>query len=429
MKNLIVLFLLTFSIDVCGQGRTFLSLAEAIDYAMGHNLTLLNAQIDVEKSNKKIWETTASGLPQISLSGQWQHTITDIPEISFMPGQTATLGVRNNLTAGGKLEQLIFNGSYLVGVQSSKLYRSLATLGVEKGEIEIGASVSQAYYVSLLSRESVVIINENIVLLNKTLNEMRKTNAQGFIDRTSVDRIEVAYNQLLAQRNSLDRQVVNSLDLLKYLIGMELSEQVELTDHLTDILSTIPTFYYDLNYYNPDLHIDIRMAEIQVEVSNQIKKLYQSEWLPSLGAQLVYQHNFTLPDFSFQRAANAYLGVGLNVPIFKSGATRAKVNQAKLAIQQSINTEKLKRLELDLEFNNAHSEFQLSWDNFTLQRQNMALAAKVLRDTQISLNQGVSSSNDLVQSNNSYLEAVRSYLSSQLNLLNSKLRLDKVLSN
>lgn len=428
MKNIFSTLLLLLPISVFGQSAIPLSLNDAKDYANGHNLTLANAQLDIEKAQKKIWETTASGLPQLSASAQWQYTITDIPTIEMAPGQSISVGVRNNLNASASLDQLIFNGSYIVGLRASKVYKSLATLGAEKGRIEIEAAVSQAYYLALLSDESDKILTQNIDLIEKTLNEMKKMNEQGFVDRTSVDRIEVAYNQLLAQSNSIKRQVKTTRDMIKFLIGMPMENKILLTDNLIDIIEQIPQSYLHLDGFDADVHIDVQLAQTDVKVSELTKKLYQSEWMPSLGAKLMFSHNFIMPQLSFQKASNAYLGVGLNVPIFASGGTKAKVDQAKLALQQSINKELLARQQLDLEFQNANNEFKLSWDNFTLQKQNTALAGKVLNDTKKSLREGVSSSNDLIQANNSYLEAVVSYLQSQLNLLNAKVRLDKVLS-
>ena len=64
------------------------SLLDAIDYAMQNAYQKINADHDVEIARKKIWETTAIGLPQVSASTGYNYHIqqmeTPLPA-DFMP--------------------------------------------------------------------------------------------------------------------------------------------------------------------------------------------------------------------------------------------------------------------------------------------------------------------------------------------------------
>ena len=50
-----------------------LSLYEAQEYAVNNNITLQNAALDIESARKKVWETTAIGLPQVNGNFNYQH--------------------------------------------------------------------------------------------------------------------------------------------------------------------------------------------------------------------------------------------------------------------------------------------------------------------------------------------------------------------
>lgn len=431
MKKLLTIILVACAVGA--QAQQQMSLAQAQEYALSNNLTLRNTNLDLEKAKRKVWETAADGMPQIAATGSYQHMLSKLPELDLSGGAggeagKVTLGVLNTYTAGGTINQLIFNGSYIVGLQAAKTYRNFAELGVEKSIIEIRASVAQSYYMCLVSSYSHVILQENLGLLEKTVKEMRAMKEQGLIDRTSLDQLEVSYNLLAAQCNSAGRQVKNTRDMLKYIIGMPMSEPIELTDQLESILSEVSADYLNLTDYSQDQHIDTRLAQMDVKVNQLLLKLEKSAYLPTIGAQLGLSHNFTMPEFSFQSATTTYFGASVSLPIFTSGKTHSKVQQARITLNQSKNKEALARQSLDLEFQGASDAFQLAWDNFEVQKRNLKLAARVLEDMKKSITVGMKSSTELIQANNSYLEAVGGMISSELNLLNSKTRIDKILS-
>ena len=105
------------------------SLEEAITFALDSNYTAINARRDIAKAIKLKWETTATGLPQIDANINYNNNlkqpVTLIPaEITggdpgtFVP---VTFGTKQNASAVATLNQLIFDGSYLVGLQAARV--------------------------------------------------------------------------------------------------------------------------------------------------------------------------------------------------------------------------------------------------------------------------------------------------------------------
>ena len=71
-------------------------------------------------------------------------------------------GLKHNLTGTATLNQLIFDGSYLVGLQSAKTYLKISENAKEKTEIGIREAIINAYGNVLLSEEGIRILENNI---------------------------------------------------------------------------------------------------------------------------------------------------------------------------------------------------------------------------------------------------------------------------
>jgi len=64
------------------QETVKLSLQDALMMASKNNTNILNSDLDLKIAQKKVWETIASGLPQISGKGSYSH-IFKVPTLSF----------------------------------------------------------------------------------------------------------------------------------------------------------------------------------------------------------------------------------------------------------------------------------------------------------------------------------------------------------
>ena len=155
MKKII---LTLFSLAICVVGMTqeipqALSLQEAIDFALENNRTVKNAQRDVEAAKQQKWETISTGLPQINASigyNKWlKQQLSLIPAEFFggNPGEFAEIafGTKQSVNAKITLEQKIFDGSYLVGLQSAKVFLEISKNAKEKTDLEVRKAVINAY--------------------------------------------------------------------------------------------------------------------------------------------------------------------------------------------------------------------------------------------------------------------------------------------
>ena len=176
-KRVLYFSLICSVVGFSQETPTSFSLQEAIDFALQNNRTAKNASSDIEAAKQQKWETTATGLPQISASIDYQNFLKQ--QVSLIPAEffggnpgeftEVIFGTKQSATATATLTQKIFDGSYLVGLQSAKVYLQISKNAKEKTDLEVRKAVIDAYGNVLLAEESVAVLERNVETLEKNL--------------------------------------------------------------------------------------------------------------------------------------------------------------------------------------------------------------------------------------------------------------------
>ena len=146
--------------NVCGQVPMSLDLKSAREYALNYNRTIKSSGLAVDKSQELLWSTIAAGLPQINATTDYTNAMGAKIKIQFDENLPPTeIPIKPSSNFNLQLGQLLFNGSYLVGIQTAKLAQKLSEKNLEKTEQEVVSQVTQSYYLILVSEESLQILN------------------------------------------------------------------------------------------------------------------------------------------------------------------------------------------------------------------------------------------------------------------------------
>ncbi|KAA6455377.1 TolC family protein, partial [Acidobacteria bacterium AB60] len=136
---------------------------------------------------------------------------------------------------GLSLNQILFNGSYLVGLKASRTYRELSQRNYTRSKIEANVAVTKAYYQVLVSDEQIKLYDANITQLKQQVDQTVAQNKQGFVEKIDVDRITVQYNNLITNRENVVRSLALNYQMLKFQMGMPVDENLVLKDKLSDV--------------------------------------------------------------------------------------------------------------------------------------------------------------------------------------------------
>lgn len=443
MTNKLFTFgLLLFSLMAFSQEKKYsFSLEEAVTFALDSNYTALNARRDIAKAIQTKWETTATGLPQISANVSYNNNlkqpVTLIPA-EFSGGEPGTFtpvtfGTKQNATAVATLEQLIFDGSYLVGLQAAKAFLDYSENANEKVRLEVRKGVINAYGSVLLSEELVAIFKKNKETLDKNLYETRKIYENGLTEEENVEQLEITLLDIETNLNNAERMLVIAKQMFNTALGIDINAKVTLTEKLDALAQEniqLETLNESLSIEN---NIDYKIAYNLTEQRSLEMKLEKSRALPRLSAFVNYgtqanSNSFTFFDSEQLWFQYSVLGVSMNIPIFSSGMRGARTQQARIALDQSKTQLEETVQNIKLEFDRAKSDYQFSIDKYENAKKNLALAERIEYKNQIKFTEGLSTSFDLRQAQTQLYTAQQQYFQSMVDVINTKAALENVLN-
>ena len=133
------------------------------------------------------------------------------------------------------LSQMIFNGSYFVGVKASKTFQELAQKDHIKSKIDVTESVTKAYYSVLVNTMLMETVNANFQRLDSLVRETTIMHENGFVELLDLNRTKVEYNNIKTQKINAERAVEISKWLLKFQMGMPMENPIEIAERLEDL--------------------------------------------------------------------------------------------------------------------------------------------------------------------------------------------------
>lgn len=418
------------------------TLQEAISYGLSNNYTSKNASRDVAIALKQKWEIISQGLPQISGTVDYQNQLIQptqlIPAQFFDPSAPAgtfapvQFSPKQSMNATATYNQLIFDGSYIVGIQSARTLLQITENAKVRSDLEVKQAIIDAYGNVLLARESVSILERNRTTLSKNLNDTQKIFENGFAEEEDVEQLQITLLGLETNLNNAQRQELIALDMLKVTMGIPLEYTIDVVDNLEDLTMQ----YYDLGLLkkqiNIEENIDYRLAEDQANQAEVLVKLEKSKALPTLSAFINYGYQGFSNEFTFFSDNQEYfdqsiLGVSLNIPIFSSGMRSARTAQKKLEYEQRLEELEETRNRVKLQIASARNDYKFSLENFANQEKNLELAERIENKNQIKFFEGIASSFELSEAQQQLYQAQQDYLQAMLDVITNKAQLEKVL--
>ena len=447
MKNEQIIRSCLFMLAIClsitstrAQDSGF-TLKEAVDYAIKHNINIKNAQLDAVSAEARIGEIRAAGLPQVSAN----LSITDnlIIQRFFLPAGgfgdpsvpadgppvAVEFGVKKQGSASATLNQLIFNGSYFIGLKAAATYRELSQKSTVQSKVNVAEAVTKAYYSAQVAEEKAKVLDYNISRIDTLMRETIEMNKSGFVELLDVNRLEVQQNNLLTERQKVQNLIELSYTLLKYQMGMPLTEPVKLTDTINDMdleKLKMETAQTSVNYEN---RIEYSLLNTQEKLAGLDIRNVRAGYLPSLSASLGYGHNNganTYGDlFTTKWFNNSVLSLNLNIPIFDGFTKRYQVEQKKIALDKVKNGQTLLKQSIDLEASQSSINIKNAFATLETQKRNLDLAQEIVRVSKIKYKEGVGSNIEVINAESSFKESQTNYFAALYDLMIAKVDLSR----
>ncbi|WP_425391222.1 TolC family protein [Ekhidna sp.] len=443
MRGLLSLLLIAMGtvLTVDAQERLDLTLDDCIKYALENNEQVKIKQLDREIAEAEVRKTISMGLPQANVNGGLNYNFepqkslldpasfpgggggtTEDIEVSFQQKYDGNIGLG--------VDQLIFDGSYFVGLQAAKTYKELSTKEFQKSKIDIVEAVSKAYFNALIAEEQLELLEKNINRLDTLLNETREMYEAGFAEKVDVDRIRVNYNNLRVELSRSQQLKDISRKLLKFQMGLDLRQPIELLEDLEEVEVNTPVvpsqnFEYNQRIEYSQLQTNRNLAYLDMK-NNKV------QYLPKLYARFGYGWNTAAASgsdlfVSRRWLDNGAIGITASIPIFDGFLKSNKIQQNRLQVKQIENQMSYLEKSIDLEIEQSQISLNSQLETLEVQKQNVELAQEVYDISKIKYQEGVGSNLEVIDADASLKEAQTNYLNALYQAITSQIELKKAL--
>ncbi len=451
MKNKLILIfsLLCTYVSFSQESIQSFTLQEAIDYAIENNRTSKIAALDIKAAEKQKWETTTIGLPQINASIDYNNWLKQ--QVSLLPASIlsdaaradlglgindqfpATFGTKQTMNGTVTLEQLIFDGSYLVGLQSAKVFLEISKNAKEKTNLEIRKAVINAYGNVLLAEESVKILERNIDVLKKNLNETTKIYENGLGDEESVEQLQITLSGVESNLNNTTRLKTLAYQMLNITLGADLNANTLLADNLESLTAQNINLQLLNSEENVENTIDYRISQNDKKSKELLLKLEKSKALPTLRGFVNAGYSGNNNNFDFLKNnqkwfGSSLLGVSMNIPIFSSGQRSAATQRAKINLEKAKESLTETEQKIKLQMASAKSDYQFAIEDYQNKKQNLNLAERIEKKNQTKFFEGIATSFELRQAQTQLYSSQQEFLQAMLDVINKKAELETVLN-
>ena len=422
------------------------SLQQAQDYAYENNYDLKNSATDVKIADKMVKQNTAIGLPQINGSASYVDYLS-VPTMvipNFLKQMDPkvfgdgpdyvpfTFYLEYNVTGSLQLNQLIYSGQYLVGLQTAKAYLETAKQKNLKDKIDIRDQVANGYFLLLVDDEYVKILDSTYVVVSRLADEARKQQEQGLIEDIDVDQADLNRSNLEAQLTNARSSRTIAYANLKFLIGLKDEQELTLTNDLQYFLAQVDREALINQPFDYQRNIDYTLLKKNDYLVLMQYKLSKTAYQPTLAGFLGISANAYMNSWAFFSDQYPWYkttnwGLSLQVPIWSSGSRKYSVDQARLNVEKTKVTDEKMRVALELQVETAKNDFNNAYAIYLNQKKGFEVALKIYTKTMTQYRQGLASSTDLDQRYNQFLTSNNNYMSAIFAVLSQKTRLNKLL--
>ena len=439
--KLLLIFWLFFN-SIFGQDLPeSLTLSEAIEFGLSNNRSIINADREILKAKKERWKTIAIGLPQVSSQINYQNFL-EMP-ISLVPSEffggkagtfeELTFGTEQIMVGSVKMEQLLFDGSYMVGLEASRVYLKISENLFEKTNLEVKKLIVNTYTNVLIAKLNISFLEKNKIALEANLREITELFKTGFEEQETVEQTQLSLSQINNQLKYAKNLMKITQEMVKFIIGYPAEKKLILESELEDIFNE-DVFFDSIPSINQiDNNIDIRIADNNVKSEELQFKYEKSKSLPKLSGFINQTYTGNSNDFTFTDSQQKWYGssiVGLNltIPLFSSFGRSAISQKAKISLDQAITqlTETQERIKIEV--NAAYNDYQLSIDNYFTEKENLRLAESIEKKNQNKFFEGVVQSFELRMAQMQLYSAQNNYVTAIQSVINKKTILETLLN-
>ena len=407
-----------------------LTLDRALEIALSDNPTIKVAEEEIALKKVTHKETWQNLLPQASIDGTWNHTISAAQ--MNLGGQSFKMGMDNSNTVSGVLNIClpIFAPSVYKAMSMTKTDIELAVEKSRASKLDLVNQVTKGYYQLMLTQDSYDVLQKSYKLAEDNYNIVNAKYQQGAVSEFDKISAEVQMRSIKPNVISAGNAVTLSKLQLKVLMGVTADVDIEIADNLGNYETEL--FANELNQPAANLNNNTTMKQLDLnrKMLNQNIKSLRANFMPTLGMNYSYQYqslyneDWNILDYNW--SGSSALMFTLSIPLYKaSNFTKLKSNriQIRQLEQNCLDTER----KLNMQITSYQNNMAASSEQVVSNRENVMQAQKAVQIAGKRYEVGKGTVLELNTSQVQLTEAELTYNQSIYDYLVAKADLDQVL--
>ena len=359
-----------------------LTLDRALEIALSDNPTIKVAEEEIALKKVTHKETWQNLLPQASIDGTWNHTISAAQ--MNLGGQSFKMGMDNSNTVSGVLNisLLIFAPSVYKAMSMTKTDIELAVEKSRASKLDLVNQVTKGYYQLMLTQDSYDVLQKSYKLAEDNYNIVNAKYQQGAVSEFDKISAEVQMRSIKPNVISAGNAVTLSKLQLKVLMGVTADVDIEIADNLGNYETEL--FANELNQPAANLNNNTTMKQLDLnrKMLNQNIKSLRTNFMPTLGMNYSYQYqslyneDWNILDYNW--SGSSALMFTLSIPLYKaSNFTKLKSNriQIRQLEQNRLDTER----KLNMQITSYQNNMAASSEQVVSNRENVMQAQKAVQ--------------------------------------------------
>jgi outer membrane protein TolC len=244
----------------------------------------------------------------------------------------------------------------------------------------------------------------------------------GFAEKLDVNRASVQLANVETQRTKALNTIQNGYLGLKLLMGMPIKDSVILTDSVT--YENIKDGVLENTAYNYADRKEYQLADLGKKLREFDIRRYKLTKAPTVSLSSNYSRISQSNKFNFFGGANWFpsssIGLKISIPIFDGFARSARIEQARLRLQQTQNDIENLKLTIDKDVNQGLNDYRTALETLDNQKRNIDLAQLVYNQAKLKYEQGLGSTLEISSAQNDLQAAQSNYILSLYDAINAK---------
>ncbi|MFT4061710.1 MAG: TolC family protein [Edaphocola sp.] len=401
-------------------------LEQCTAFALQNSPLLQRSLLDKEITEQGIKSKLADWYPQLRFDGSYQHNFQ--LSVNNINGQIIKLGKANTSSGQLSLTQNIFTPDILLASSTAAPVRKQALQNVEATKIDLTVNVAKAFYDVLLTRDQIKVLDENIVRLERSLQDAYNQYEVGIVDKVDYKRATISLNNTKAERKTANAALNAKYAYLKMQMGLPDTVGIKLAYHTEDLrtLAVADT--------SGTLALQNRIEYQQLLTQKRLQELnydyYKWQFAPTVSAYGNYNLNYINDNLSGlykDNYPNSYAGIKLGVPIFQGMKRIRNIRQAKMQMDRvDLDLEQV-ALSVNNEVNQAIAAYKGYLNDYNALKENVEIARDVFNTIELQYKAGVKTYLEVITAQTDLRTAEINYNNALYQLLAAKYDLQRAL--